>query len=58
MRLIDAAAAVGAALAARAHGIALQALQRFGLDAALIAVAGAAVVLVKQRFTHKRAPLH
>jgi hypothetical protein len=58
MRLIDAAAAVGVALAAGAPGVALQALQRFSLDAALIAVAGMVVVFVKQRFTHKRAPLH
>ncbi len=58
MRLIDAAAAVGVALTAGAPVVALQALQRFGLDAALIAVAGVLVVFVKQRFTHQRQPLH
>jgi Domain of unknown function (DUF389) len=58
MRLIDAAAAVGVGLAAGSPGVAAQALQRFGLDAALIAVAGVVVVSVKQRFTHQRTPLH
>lgn len=58
MRLIDAAAAVGVALAAGVPGLALQALERFGLDAALIGLAGVLVVWVKQRFTHQRAPLH
>ncbi len=58
MRLIDAASAVGVALAAGTPEVAAQALQRLGLDAALIAMAGVLVVFIKQRFTHKRAPLH
>ena len=58
MRLIDAAAAVGVALVAGAPSLALQALERFGLDALLIGIAGLLVVWVKQRFTHQRAPLH
>lgn len=58
MRLIDAASAVGVALAAGTPEVAAQALQRLGLDAALIATAGVLVVFIKQRFTHKRAPLH
>jgi len=52
------AAAVGVALAAGAPSLALQALERLGLDALLIALAGLLVVWVKQRFTHQRAPLH
>jgi len=58
MRLIDAAAAFGVALAAGAPGLALQALERLGLDAALIGLAGVLVVGLKQRFMHRRAPLH
>ena len=58
MRLIDAAAAFGVALVAGAPGLALQALERFGLDAALIGLAGVLVMGVKQRFTHRRTPLH
>ena len=58
MRLIDAAAIVGAALAAGLPGLALQGLQRFGFEAGLIGLAGLIVFWVKQRFTHQRAPLH
>lgn len=57
MRLIDAAAVIGAALAAGAPELAWQALERFALDAALIGLAGVVVVWVKQRFVHQRASL-
>ena len=58
MRLIDAVAAVGAGLAAGLPGLALEGLERFGFDAGLIGLAGLIVVWIKQRFTHRRAPLH
>ncbi len=58
MRLIDAAAVVGAALAAGLPALALQGLERFGFEAGLIGLAGLIVIWIKQRFTHRRAPLH
>ena len=58
MRLIDAAAIVGAASAAGLPALALQGLERFGLEAGLIGLAGLVVIWAKQRFTHRRAPLH
>ena len=58
MRMIDAAAAVGISVAAGRADFALEALERLGLDVAFILVAGAGVFWVKQRFVHRRAPLH
>lgn len=58
MRLTDAAAIVGTASAAGLPALALQELERFGLEAGLIGLAGLVVIWVKQRFTHRRAPLH
>ena len=58
MRMIDAAAGFGIAVAAGRPGFAAEALERLGLDIAFILVAGVAVFWTKQRLVHRRAPLH
>jgi uncharacterized membrane protein len=55
--LIPAAATVGAALAAGEGRLALEALQRLGLDGALIVGLGALVFGAKQLITHRRASI-
>ena len=58
LALVPAAALVGAGLAAGQVTMALEALQRVGLDSLLVIVLGGAVVLLKQRFVHRnRQPL-
>ena len=58
LALVPAAALVGAGLAAGEPTMALEALQRVGLDALLVVVLGSAVVLLKQRLVHgNRRPL-
>ena len=58
LALVPAAALVGAGLAAGQVTMALEALQRVGLDSLLVIVLGGAVVLLKQRFIHRnRQPL-
>ena len=58
MRVIDAAAGFGIAVAAGRPGFTAEALERLSLDIAFILVAGAAVFWTKQRLVHRRAPLH
>lgn len=54
---MPAAALIGAGLAVgRAH-LALEGVQRFSLDAALVVGAGLLVFSIKQRFVHRRRPL-
>ena len=55
--LIPAAATVGAALGAGEGRLAVQALQRLGLDGALIVGLGALVFGAKQLITHRRASI-
>jgi hypothetical protein len=57
MVLIEAAALVGAAPVVGRPDLAFEGLQRLALDAALVVAIGAAVVVVKQAFVHRRAPL-
>jgi Domain of unknown function (DUF389) len=57
LTLVPASALVGAALAAGDVVMALEALRRVAIDAALVVVLGAVVILVKQRRVHhNRAP--
>lgn len=58
MRIIDAAALVGLGVALARVDLALQGLQRFGIDLLLISGAGLLVFALKQAFLHRRSPLH
>lgn len=58
MRMIDAAALVGLALAVGRLDLAGQGLGRLGIDVLLIVAAGLLVFGLKQAFVHQRAPLH
>ncbi len=55
--LISAAAMIGAALVVGQPLLAVQALQRLGIDTALIVFCGIVVVLLKQVFVHRRASM-
>ncbi len=55
--LIPAAAMIGAAIAAGQLALAYEGLERLVLDAALIVVLGALVLLVKQAVVHRRASI-
>jgi len=57
MRIIDAAALVGLGVALARVDLALQGLQRFGIDLLLISGAGLLVFALKQAFVHRRSPL-
>lgn len=57
LTLIPAAALIGAGLAAGEPGLAYQGLERLLVDAALIVVLGASVVVVKQATVHRRRPM-
>lgn len=58
MRVVDAAALAGVAVAIGDLGLALDALRRLGIDVALIVAAGLLVFGAKQAFFHRRRPLH
>jgi hypothetical protein len=57
LRAIESAALVGAALIAGEAGLALGALGRFLISAALILSAGVLVVSLKQALVHRRRPM-
>ena len=57
LAIVPAAAMVGVALVAGRPDVALQGLQRFVLDAAIIVFWGTLVVTLKQAFTHRRKPM-
>ncbi len=57
LALIPAAAAIGAGVAAGRLQIAWSGLTRLALDALLILVLGAVVILVKQLTVHRRQPM-
>jgi hypothetical protein len=57
LTIIEAAALVGAALAAGEPGLALGALGRFAMSAGLILAAGVLVVGLKQAIVHRRSPM-
>ena len=57
LMIIEAAGVVGVALMAGEPALALEGLGRFGLDILLIVAGGVLVVLLKQAFVHRRAPM-
>ena len=57
LEIIEAAAMVGMALAAGEPVLMYKAVARLGLDVLLIVAGGVLVVLLKQSFFHRRAPM-
>lgn len=57
MVIISAAAMIGVAVACGQWDLALEGLERFGLDVALIIASCYIVFIVKQQFLHKRKPI-
>ena len=57
LMIIESAALVGAALAAGEPGLALGALGRFAISAALVVAAGVLVAGIKQAVVHHRKPM-
>jgi Domain of unknown function (DUF389) len=55
--VIEAAALIGVALAAGEPGLMFEGAKRFGLDILLIVVGGIPIVVLKQAFVHRRAPM-
>jgi Domain of unknown function (DUF389) len=55
--LVPAAATIGAALAGGQTALALEGLERLAIDAVLVVLLGASVVLAKQALVHRRAPV-
>ncbi len=55
--VIEASALIGVALAAGEVGLMLEGAKRFGLDILLIVLGGLPIVLLKQAFVHRRAPM-
>jgi len=55
--VIEAAAMIGVALAAGELGLMMGGVKRFGLDVLLIVVGGVPIVLLRQAFYHRRAPM-
>jgi hypothetical protein len=55
--VIEAAALIGVALAAGEPGLMFEGAKRFGLDTLLIVVGGIPIVVLKQAFVHRRAPM-
>jgi uncharacterized membrane protein len=57
LSIVPAAALIGAGAACGQWGLMKQGFERMLLDVAIIWVTGALVVWIKQKWTHKRAPL-
>jgi hypothetical protein len=55
--VIEAAAMIGVALAAGEPELMLEGAKRFGLDVLLIVAGGIPIVLLRQSFYHRRAPI-
>jgi hypothetical protein len=55
--IIEASALIGVALAAGEPGLMLEGAKRFGLDILLIVAGGVPIVVLKQAFVHRRAPM-
>ncbi|MDX6382355.1 MAG: hypothetical protein QOI57_3379 [Rubrobacteraceae bacterium] len=55
--VIEASALIGVALAAGEPGLMVEGAKRFGLDVLLIVAGGVPIVVLKQAFVHRRAPM-